>query len=834
MITKKERIISLLILFLFLFGVIGSFPLNNVSATSVSYIEGFEGGIATTHLSYAQSNSGIIKTVTGSGSNYISTGSKHNGTYGMQISVSSYITSTFNLTLNSGHNGITTFQWYDISSGWGSQGTFRFWNSTTGHDIVVINIGYATTTFLNEVGSSITFGTGNYNLWKKYKMEIVNDTGTVNYYEDNVKTVGIARYPSRINSGEMIDRIQFTETYNGGAVNVDDFSFIVSSSYNVGSGGGGQTQEGCIDTTDFMQFQNGLDADQHTTHGIYHHSEIEFTSFYPVSFTPEVFELMVLFPSDLLTDYLLYINGIYLGNPICSYPYATMDIYSIYCLQWDISSITEFNNTVLDFELVSTDVDAYDVYWTLYTSYYQDPLSNPFDIIWLSGDLDGVTPDGVGSIMSNVEGACWRIFYSVWNPNPPPVPYENNINFILEQNGFKQDGKYNDSVYLYQLQTGTIEYSVDTIGLYSLNITFSDDPTNYERIPINSYHDYFGFYAGVEYQYGYYYVTLEYTDNQTEVLSSEFYLANLSEYPPYNPDFFVSVGTDPNPSNTNSQYDVIVYINNFTRYDYWYVCRFTDDTESKGFTYAIDTISISGVNSENISTYSVYTRDSGGYETWILFATNDNELYLPLFEHKHNIRSIFSEAYLETDLPSNSGYINTEFNIIYYHSYYLSRVAVKSDGSIIKDYTDANQRTSFHYSSSVTGYHTLTLELADGNDWIVLDTVRIKLTDNGNGGGGGGFNIIIPQPYTYFAGIFVIIMFTLSPLAIVGFISKSSGRDFNFSSIPQFLYMILAIIGFIVTILMGWFPVWTVIILFVLCALIILIMYLKGKGTTEG
>lgn len=719
----------------------------------------------------------------------------------------------------------------------GSSANWILFNKTLGSTRPIIKFTWsdsysANALSINSNGVDKTLTT-NYNTnWNLLFFNINNEEGNVTYGFGIYRIYGYAKDPTLINSGYKIDSSQWScgSLFNQGAQSgIDDLSVTIADSYS--GGGGGQTQEGCIDTSDFQQFQNGLDADEHTSHGIYHHSEIEFTSFYPVSFTPEVFELMILFPSTLMSDYILYINGAYLGNPMCSYPFLSTDIYNVYALQWDISSIEEFDNEVLDIELVSTDVDSYDVYWNLYTSYYQDPLSNPFDIIWLSGDLDGVVPDGVGSILSNVHGACWRIFYSVWNPNPPPVNYSNSINFILEQDGFKQDGKYNNSIYLYQLQTGTIEYTVDTVeGLYTLNVSCVD---GYETIPIYSYHDYYGFYAGLVFDYGYFNVTLEYTSNQTEVLSGEFYLANLSEYPPYNPDFFVSVGTDPNPSNTNSQYSVIVYINNFTRYDYWYVCRFTDDTESKGFTYAIDTISISGVNSDNISTYTVYTRDSGGYETWVLFATNDNELYLPLFEHKHTIRSIFSEAYLETDLPSNSGYIDTEFNIIYYHSYYLSRVAVKWDGSIIKDYTDANWRTSFHYSSSITGYHTLSLELKDTDGWTVLDQIRIKLSAKQDGGG-GGFSIIIPQPYTYFAGIFVIIMFTLSPLAIVGFMSKSTGREFNLSSIPQFLYMILAIIGFIVTILMGWFPVWTVIILFVLCALIILIMYLKGSKTTEG
>lgn len=848
----KNRYIPFLLLLCYVIGIFFSIPFNTVvSATIVNYDFGFEGTVIGSNITgglpvgsdniFTSNNVGVYTSNFACQSSPIrsgvrSFGMSENGWLNMSYPKTSYL---------------THFECYGYLGSYINGGIqLTFYNDTLTRTYPLIQMTYRqhpnnNWNYTNHNGNDVKIDDNLVEkIYFKFGFYINNSLGDCFYYTNDSSIVGEVRNPSYISLNYRIDRIYFGLISSGNYLYIDDMNWTLSNDYN-GTTGVGGTEEGCIDTSDFQEFQNGLETESHS-YMLVDKPIIEFTTYSPVSLTPEVFEIMVtvypvgvIYPIGELSDYFLYINGFNLGNPVCYFPYQNTGYYIIYSMQWDISSMGQINNTVLDFELVSLYADGGQYYWELYTSWVENPMTNPFDVIWAQNDsqyLDGVVPDGHGELLSQLQGACWRIFYSAWNPTPLPTPYNNSLNLILEPNGFKKDSNYNGSIYIYELQTGMIEYSVDTVNAYySLNISYSED-ASYQCLPIYSYHDYYGFVANtIEwFGWGYYYVTLEYTNNQTSIISTEFYYANLSDYPPYNPDFYVSIQTSPNPSNVNSPYIVYVYNNNISRYDYWYLCRFTDDSSSYSFAYAIDTYSVTNVNNENFTTFNVYTKDTTGYEIWILFASNDNSLYLNLFEYKHFIRSIFSDAYLFTDLTDNKGYTDTPFNIIYFHSYTLSRVDVKFDGNSINQYTDANQRTSFSHSSGYIGYHDITLELYSNNTWTVLKTVRIQLTKQSGGGDGNDFNIVIPEPYSYFAGIFVIVLMTLSPLAVVGFMSKSTGRDFNFSSIPQILYLIMSIIGFVITILFEWMPVWTVVILFVLIALIILILYFKGKGTTEG
>jgi hypothetical protein len=82
---------------------------------------------------------------------------------------------------------------------------------------------------------------------------------------------------------------------------------------------------------------------------------------------------------------------------------------------------------------------------------------------------------------------------------------------------------------------------------------------------------------------------------------------------------------------------------------------------------------------------------------------------------------------------------------------------------------------------------------------------------------------MIPTPYSYFVGTFIIILLTLTPI-FFSFMFKIS-----LNNIPQFLYLVFALIGFIISLLLGFFPMWSIIVLIVVSALIIVIMWLQRK-----
>jgi hypothetical protein len=124
--------------------------------------------------------------------------------------------------------------------------------------------------------------------------------------------------------------------------------------------------------------------------------------------------------------------------------------------------------------------------------------------------------------------------------------------------------------------------------------------------------------------------------------------------------------------------------------------------------------------------------------------------------------------------------------------------------------------------------YNISLRLKQNGSWVTLKWCIAEVTGE-TGEGELIFGIGIEPPYSYFAGIFIVIISTLSPLLILGIIKKDS--SFDLSSIPQFLYLIMAIVGFVISILLGFFPSWSVVVLIILGALIITIMYLRGNAS---
>lgn len=87
-------------------------------------------------------------------------------------------------------------------------------------------------------------------------------------------------------------------------------------------------------------------------------------------------------------------------------------------------------------------------------------------------------------------------------------------------------------------------------------------------------------------------------------------------------------------------------------------------------------------------------------------------------------------------------------------------------------------------------------------------------------------SFIFDAPLCYFIGVIIIVLLTISPL-LLGLLI---GGNLDLSSIPQFLYLVLAIVGFVLDILLGFFPPWSIFVLIMICVMIALILYLKGKG----
>jgi hypothetical protein len=201
---------------------------------SVTSIEGFEGGIATTQLSISQSNSGMFYTAqTDCSGTYVSTASKRTGTYGYQKTGTSYGSSWvyFNFT-GLGSNVITNITFYlKLNSGSGN-GEIIFDNKTNG---AVVHLHLATLEVQYKDDVSVTHAIASLSGWTKISFNIYSETGLCYYTVGNTTVNGIVNNPVLVANNNTIDGIRLffgtTDSFY-----IDDLSWVTSGSYDSGGG----------------------------------------------------------------------------------------------------------------------------------------------------------------------------------------------------------------------------------------------------------------------------------------------------------------------------------------------------------------------------------------------------------------------------------------------------------------------------------------------------------------------------------------------------------------------------------------------------------------------
>lgn len=331
-----------------------------------------------------------------------------------------------------------------------------------------------------------------------------------------------------------------------------------------------------------------------------------------------------------------------------------------------------------------------------------------------------------------------------------------------------------------------------------------------------------------------------YRSGYSSLASVTAYFVNRTEEGSYPSDFYIE--TRPSLTESYDDYEVF-YIYNHTNSWNGALAVFKNYDDRNDLTKAYGHWDINSVTDDTGRIFLFTGSTAVTDEYWTLFTYRDDDYdeFVSVSYCTHYIQDTSVSPYgwiavspetLEIKLGNPE---NKYVTISGQHNMYLA------DISIFIDYNDWTSVTydqvySKNYITSKLGDHIAELKLFQNGSWILLDSASFTLVLSDDDGDGviPPFNFIVPEPYSYFAGIFVILLFTLSPLAVVGFMSKSTGRDFNFSSIPQILYLILAIIGFVVTIVLEWFPPWTVAVLIVMCIVIIAIMWLQKGSSSEG
>jgi hypothetical protein len=821
---KINKIIILSIIFSFLMILI---PYSdNVKAISVINFYGFENAVDGAQVSLIQS--GLFNTEH-SGADYsrVSTSYVHVGTkafYGYSRSVADSI-AFWNFTYSE-NSFLTNFSFYAYSPALNNQvmGIYLYmYNKTLGLTNPIIYTRWFTSGsnyfyYYDSNGNphSNTF-TNSYS-GGQYYINFINNLGDVNYCQKGkFSSLGTARNSTAINQGYRIDIFKFvfdgTSSFTSDFV-IDDINITISDSYS------GGTQSGsCVDTDgyDFFSKNIGVQSGWIDINSPF----IEFTSHSKLSLTPYAFELwvgssMYQYDNDS-NNYYLYINGVSIGSATCFYFLSGQN----YVLQWDLGSISPFVDEILVFEIAHSNKIFGDIYWNVAKSKLESPPS-PTSVSYKNTATNGILD---GTVF--YYGMCWKLYYSAFGTPDD----EENSDYTVGLNlvGFKPSNPLWNTPYVYIYDTIWFEiFSNRTDNFYHVNISIGATATGQEQnypIKIYSYHDIISF---TPTQQGNYTVSLCKESDNAIVDHKHFNVTSK--------DIDYAIWTFPNPSNYGGEHGIGVYILDDETFNDYYITGVGVVKSLNNFSNASVKIHVGILDLNNYWSTSVLTFMINAPEYWRLWGTNDNSSFIPLTSpYTHFVNSLSNYNYIRTSLSNNEGIVDVSFNVYGQHSYILSSLKVYLDNQPIKDVsTDYAFMIPYSFSVSEKGTHVFSLKVLNDGVWEIVDEVSVTIYEESDlipvDDDFSNFFKDLPDIFKYMVGLVIVIITTLSPLLIVGVVKK----DFNLSSIPQFLYMVMAIVGYCITIVFGFFPSWSVVVVVVLGALIISIMYLQKKNTVSG
>jgi len=810
----KGKILITFFVALFLLSII---PYETIQATSITYSIGFEGCVADSPVTYAQTTYLMTKKKGGAYFNASASvpksGTRSLGIYkvgtttaqgwiNLSYSKTSFLTSfNFNIRDTKSASGTTFFmifynkttQWSKLSSALSpntTNGIFTFFIST---GVTKHNVGCGTAYYSAIMNSGVYY---------KFAVNITDNIGNCNLWKNNSSPISFTSSNSTaINNGCRIDSIYcYMNTYSD-VVYMDDINITISDSYVSGSLPGG-----CIDVSDMDYYSKNIEI----MDGYIDISSpfIEFTSHSSLSLTPEVFELWVgsaLYEGDSDTsNYFLYINGISCGNPECFYLLSGQT----YVIQWDLSSISPISEEVLTFELAHSITFDGTNYWNIAraTANLMYGAPSPTIITYKNTGTNGVL-DGTPIYY----GSCWKLYFSAFGTpeNEENTDFDVGINLI----GFNTHPIYN-TPYSYIYETIYFEvFSNRTDSYYHLNVskgaTTQGNEQGYPK-DIYSYHIIHGFTPTTN---GNYTVSLCKDSDNTIVDHKHFNITiKTVDY---------AIWTFPNPSNTGVNHGVTVYISDDTVFQNYYVSGVVDEDNVNIFNLSNRKILVGTLDGNKYWSTSLITFAVSGWEYWRLWGTNDNVSFIPLTSpYVHYVNSIAQYNYIRTSLTDGEGYTGESFNVYGQHSYILSQLSVYLDNKPIKD-VSTNVSFLIPYSFSSVGTHTFSLRVFNDGVWETVDSVVVSITIKPSGGGELGE--FLPAPYSYIMGAILTIVLMILPTIAIGKVGLAQGETLKY--VPIFS----GTVGFILSCLIGFFPWYSIFALLFVLILIITVLYLSKK-----
>jgi hypothetical protein len=811
-------------------------PAYDVMATSSTQTENFEGGVAGTQLSLAQSHSGMFNTYRPKGDCNVTAVQKRSGLKSYYVGTGSS-TGEWNFSYSK-TNYLTNMTFYSYVASTYPTNYFYFFNSThypmsysnvTGSKcIVYLRYTSGQIHYYDDTGTPVLIGTLNAGAWEYTRFNVQDNLGDVNYKTSTSSWhVGVARNPSQIANNYRIDRCFIVGTL--ASEYFDDLNFTLSDSY------AGSAISGCTDFSGDIPIGS-------FGYGSFVVKDTHVSTRYniPVTTTVKGVEIQIMPDQYAIADdastYTCSINGVSIGHPVC---FFNESYYVV--VQWTCNiAVTD---TTLNFDFENTQY---------YATVQQGTQHQYWDVgcgISDTNDLNGDNEVGF-YYQDNSVVYHWTYIFGI----PFFVPtYGAGTTFLGRDLGMRYwcTGFATSQTYNYPSSLGLAGYSSSNVTgyLYDRSLGYNTIFGSYtlgSKTLSYSLHLYLN---GTQiYKYGFP-MTCRYpgsgfgfapdTIGKYRIqMNSTHRIANVTAYV-YNYPSIYWIKTNPSVSDQYVQYFVnysynqpqgypggiamdyfIEVLNTFTKCVYQRHPIVSNT--SSGFAWLS--------NSTNAELWGLYT-DVSSYS---LVATAKHIVRLPSV-YANEIKTARSSYSASSDTIHNH---NLSITISGTHIFPGGNVQVDVNG-IFLGYVGDNQYFVVDYRPSKFGVFNASLILTQNGTSVLIATCNFTVTssDTPTTIPSNEFNWInpIPSEYRLYLGLGFIIFMLFLPFIVVASIQKKVQVQLPISSlVMEIACVITGVLGWIITIIWGLMPWYSVFVVIFVLILVWAILYYSGHKAGGG
>lgn len=810
----KNRYIPMLIFTIYCIGILFSIPIHdNVKGAVVSYSFGFENVVAGQQITHGlpSGSDNIFDSWKISGTTaYVSSSSPPVGTRCYLINNG---VAQFNATYSK-NQYLTSFTGYYTGGSYvGWQLTYYFYNST-----------YETySTAMIQIRNTYTYGQGQYldetGTWQDLGFQwagncswnIINDIGDVNYTRGASYCLGVAHQPSHINSGYRIDRFRFTISNGANDCRYDAWIWELSGYYGEGQSGGSGCGYNLSSYDSIGDFYSGNSAQIQSQiirqpYNVYWNGTIR-----AIQLQCDLAQ----FQYDSETShYRLYYWLTNIGEPDCIEIIGGSTV-----ITW-LTDIQCTGDSTLSFEFYHSEplYVGTSTYWQVCTgASYQDLNNDGFTRYYVGG----TTAYPVSSSGGEYKDLSMK-FYVDSIYTPPVIDYSDTI-------GLSNYLYANATGYVFDIDTDiVIRYTLSSISYgYYINMAHNDTFDLYDLFPYNDLRYPASSFRFRPYDIGKYYFIL-FTPSGNETVTAWVTYGSDGIKSNY------SVWTEPNPTNCGDDYTVNVHFN-------------SGDDNITGFVACFHGEENTGNLSRSVWSYPLYNEKDMVYaipysplyscqnEYWQIFKT--------VGSNNIQVGSIHLHYVYSNDVGSNSitcdnslliysgNKEHRKFGIAWTHLFSgSSSVYIK-----VQDIFFSNCPSSLgtlYYEPHSVGIYKADLCINQNGTEIILDTdyctVSLDIVPPSTSPDNPAIdqywlNILhIDAPICYIVGVIIIVIFMMIPILL----TKGSNVD---GIAIALVSLIMGVVGMVLDILLGYIPIWSVVLVVIICALAIMIMWLRNR-----